>query len=215
MKIIAFISQKGGVGKSTLAQSLVISAQHAGYSVFLADCDAQQQTSYDWARLRQKNKLTPIESRVFNTVEECLNSVHQYKYDLLVIDGPARISVGTLKLALKADLLVQPTSSSAFDLFPVLREYKSLRERGISREKLLVVANRILGPNDYEIIYNSCANAGFDCLSAFLPERSSYKQNSSEGLSLVENVFTSLRNKAQELNNIILSKVGLDKKISK
>jgi len=44
--IVAFISQKGGVGKSTLARSLAYEASKQKLSVLLADCDPQQATSY-------------------------------------------------------------------------------------------------------------------------------------------------------------------------
>jgi chromosome partitioning protein len=46
MTIIAFISQKGGVGKSTLARALAVEASHKKLRVLLADCDPQQATSY-------------------------------------------------------------------------------------------------------------------------------------------------------------------------
>jgi chromosome partitioning protein len=46
MKIIAFISQKGGVGKSTLARALAVEATREGLKTLLADLDPGQQTSY-------------------------------------------------------------------------------------------------------------------------------------------------------------------------
>ena len=46
MTIIAFISQKGGVGKSTLARALAVEASKQKLQVLLADCDPQQATSY-------------------------------------------------------------------------------------------------------------------------------------------------------------------------
>jgi chromosome partitioning protein len=45
--IIAFISQKGGVAKSTLAQALASEAYKQKLKVLLADCDIQQTTSYE------------------------------------------------------------------------------------------------------------------------------------------------------------------------
>ena len=39
--VVAFISQKGGVGKSTLARALGAVAASAGLKVRLADLDAQ------------------------------------------------------------------------------------------------------------------------------------------------------------------------------
>jgi chromosome partitioning protein len=47
MTIIAFISQKGGVGKSTLAQALASEAKKKKINVLLADCDSQQATSLE------------------------------------------------------------------------------------------------------------------------------------------------------------------------
>jgi len=45
MKIIALVSQKGGVGKSTLARALATEATKKKIKVLLADCDHQQKTS--------------------------------------------------------------------------------------------------------------------------------------------------------------------------
>ncbi|MEG7979010.1 MAG: ParA family protein [Mollicutes bacterium UO1] len=47
MLIIAFISQKGGVGKSTLAQALAVKTTRQKIKTLLADCDPQQSTSYE------------------------------------------------------------------------------------------------------------------------------------------------------------------------
>lgn len=46
-KIIAFISQKGGVGKSTLSQALAVEAKKQKIKILLADCDIQQTTSHE------------------------------------------------------------------------------------------------------------------------------------------------------------------------
>ena len=45
MTIIAFVSQKGGVGKSTLARAVAVEAQKQRLKILLADCDPQQATS--------------------------------------------------------------------------------------------------------------------------------------------------------------------------
>ena len=65
MTIIAFISQKGGVGKSTLSQALAVEAKKQKLSVLLADCDSQQATSLEWSKIKGK-----IPCQVFNQVKE-------------------------------------------------------------------------------------------------------------------------------------------------
>jgi chromosome partitioning protein len=47
MTIIAFISQKGGVGKSTLARTVATETTKQKIKTLLADCDPQQATSYE------------------------------------------------------------------------------------------------------------------------------------------------------------------------
>ena len=50
--IVAFVSQKGGVGKSTLARALAREAAMSGLKTKIADLDTQQGTSVDWHRTR-------------------------------------------------------------------------------------------------------------------------------------------------------------------
>ena len=52
--IVSFISQKGGVGKSTLARALAAVAGHF-MRVRLADLDEQQATVMEWERSRKKD----------------------------------------------------------------------------------------------------------------------------------------------------------------
>jgi len=66
MTIIAFISQKGGVGKSTLSQALAIEASKQKIKTLLADYDPQQKTSAEWLeRRQQKSKF--LTAQVFTT----------------------------------------------------------------------------------------------------------------------------------------------------
>ena len=97
MTIIAFISQKGGVGKSTLARAVAHEASHKKLRVLLADCDPQQATSYHWLQVRKKSKF---KVEVFPTVQQALREAP--KYELTIIDGPARTSHATLEIAQKA-----------------------------------------------------------------------------------------------------------------
>src|SRR3984957_13453992 len=120
--IIAFVSQKGGVGKSTLSRALAREAAKSGLTTKIADLDTQQGTSVDWGRIRLNEGLQPpVAVEAFSTAAQALKVAKQY--DLLIIDGPARASSGTLEIAKVANLVVQPSGPSNDDLRPAIREF--------------------------------------------------------------------------------------------
>ena len=57
LAIVAFVSQKGGTGKSTLARALAAVVAHAGLKVKIADLDPDQQTVLHWEKLRGEFSL--------------------------------------------------------------------------------------------------------------------------------------------------------------
>ena len=73
--IVAFVSQKGGVGKSTLARALAREAAAGGLRVKIADLDTQQGTSVDWHRLRLSQGIEPVVSaEAFATAAQALEA---------------------------------------------------------------------------------------------------------------------------------------------
>ncbi len=138
--IIAIVSQKGGVGKSSIARSLAREAAAARLAVKLADLDTQQGTCLDWARDRNALGIDPAVS-----VESYRNAAAALavaaSVDLLVVDGPARTSAGTLDLARAADLVVQPSGPSADDLRPAIREFRALEKEGVPKGRLVILLN--------------------------------------------------------------------------
>ena len=60
MKSIAFVTQKGGAGKSTLATSVAVAAHESGERVCLIDLDPQATLS-TWGKTRGQNDIPVIE----------------------------------------------------------------------------------------------------------------------------------------------------------
>lgn len=197
MTIIAFISQKGGVGKSTLAQALASEAKKKKISVLLADCDSQQATSYEWSKITGK-----IPCQVFNSVKDIWPLTKSY--DLIIIDGPARTSSGTLEVAKKADLLIQPTGASRADLIPAVKEFHALVQAGISKKKLLFILNHIGSKTEEEAGKEYLKETGYACLSIALYEKISFRQIQDEGKSISEVNFKTLRKQTKHLIESIL-----------
>ena len=200
MTIIAFISQKGGVGKSTLSQALAVEAQKQKIKVLLADCDSQQGTSYEWSKIKGK-----IPCQVFNQVKEIWPYTKQY--DLIIIDAPARTSQGTLEIAKKVDLIIQPTGASRADLIPAVKEFNALVKAKINKQKLLFVLNHIGSPAESEIAQEYLKETGYSFLPIALPEKVSFRSIQNEGKAITQISYKTLRRKVKKLVESILDYV--------
>ena len=200
MTIIAFISQKGGVGKSTLSQALAVEAKKQKVNVLLADCDSQQSTSLEWSKLNKK-----INCQVFNSVKDIWSLSN--RYDLIIIDGPARTSAGTLEIAKKVDLLIQPTGASRADLVPAVKEFNALKKAGIPNKKLLFILNHIGSPAESEIAFDYLKETGYSYLPIALPEKVSFRSIQNEGKAITEVTYKTLRRKVKKLIENILDYV--------
>lgn len=205
--IIAFVSQKGGVGKSTLSRALAREAANSGLNTKIADLDTQQGTSVDWHRTRLNAGIQPeVAAESFATGAHALKIADQY--DLLIIDGPARTSSGTLDIAKMADLVVQPTGASVDDLRPAIREFHALVQAGIPKEKLVFALNRIGTAAEEAEARAYITEAGYTVLEGCLQERPAYRKSQNTGHSVTETSFRNLNAKADALIQVLIDKIG-------
>ena len=204
MTIIAFISQKGGVGKSTLAQALAVEAQRQKLKTLLADYDPQQKTSLEWAN-RHPHKTKFLTVLPFTTFKQ-ITTQEKY-FDLIIIDGPARTSQGTLEIAYHANLIIQPTGPSLADLKPSVLEFHSLVQSKIKKDKLVFVLNHLATASEEFVAREYLTQAGYQVLTIGLKEKASYRQAQNEGKSITEVSYKTLKAQAQELVKEIIAKI--------
>lgn len=207
--VIAFVSQKGGVGKSTLSRALAREAAAAGLKVKIADLDTQQGTSVDWHRQRIGSSITPaVSAEAFKTAAQALAVASLF--DLLVIDGPARTSQGTLDIAKVASLVVQPTGASVDDLRPAVREFHALVKEGIPRDRLVFALNRIGTTAEEAETRAYLAEAGYGVLNGCLYERPAYRKAQNQGFSVTETRYAGLNEKADALIQDLIDRVSVN-----
>lgn len=206
-QIVGFISQKGGVGKSTLARGLSREAAASGLNVKLADLDTQQGTSVDWYRRRLDLGAAPVFSvESFKTASQALRPAEQF--DLLLLDGPARASSATLEIARAADLVVQPSGASIDDLRPAVLVFHELLKAGIPKSRLVFALCR-MGTDAEEAEARAYIDqAGYTALEGSLPERPSYRQASNAGLSITETRYPQLNLRADKLIQSMVDKLN-------
>lgn len=114
MHAIAFVTQKGGAGKSTLAACLAVAAQEAGEKVFLIDMDPQR-SLMSWSQSREAE--TPgVDSILPTKLEAALAALVQNGYTLAIIDTAGADNPATTAAMKAAELCLIPSRPSAFDV---------------------------------------------------------------------------------------------------
>jgi len=197
--IIAVVSQKGGVAKSTLARALAREAAANGLKVKLADLDTQQGTSTNWHRRRLDNGVQPVFSvEGFKTAAQALKAAAD-GFDVLVLDGPARASAATLEIARQAAVVIQPTGASVDDLHPAVLVFHELAKAGIPKSRLVFALCRTGTDAEEGEARAYLTEAGYQVLPGSIPERPAYRQAQNLGLAITETRFQQLNRRADEL----------------
>lgn len=205
MPVIAFVSQKGGVGKSTLARALAREAAAGGLSVLVGDLDVQQLTTLHWAERRAEAGMAPV-VRVerFDTVPAALAA--EADVDLLVLDGPAKASAETLEIARAASLVVVPSSPSADDLRPTVELLHDLAGKGVPKSRMAVALVKV-GTDAEEVAARAYIEAAsYDVLPGSILERAAYRQAMNSGAALTEVRFAGLAAGADALIQAVIDR---------
>lgn len=196
--IIGCVSQKGGVGKSTIARGVAVALTQQGYKVRLADLDTAQGTSVEWYRRRLNSGGEPLESvEYYKTAREALEKSRDV--EILVVDAQGRSSESTLALAHAAHVIVQPATGSLDDLDPAIRLYNELRKKQIPTKKLLLALLQTHNENEETLARDYIEQSGFPCLQNTLPSRLGYKHAQNAGLSIVDTPYPALNERASAL----------------
>jgi chromosome partitioning protein len=115
MRTIAFVTQKGGAGKSTLASNISVAAKHAGERVFVIDLDPLQ-SLVKWSKLRGQSEIA-VEHIPASKLVKALEALEKKGVTLVVIDAPGEDSENLAAAIRAADLCVIPARPNVFDLW--------------------------------------------------------------------------------------------------
>jgi chromosome partitioning protein len=203
--VVAFISQKGGTGKSTLARALAAIVAHAGLNVRIADLDPQQNTVIEWEKLRHDSKLAPIRVEAFDDPVEAIESGEEG--ELLILDTPAHADHKTLTAAANVDLVVQPSSGSVDDMRPAVLVFNELIARGMPKDRLVMALSRVTGEREEAVARAYLEAAGYDVLPGSIPEKFGYKEAHNRGAAVSETSRT-LKEPVDTLMSALFDKVS-------
>lgn len=115
MKVIAFASQKGGVGKTTLAGHMSVEAsKDPRQRVAIIDTDPQGSLCAWWNARKEDSPL--FVSANIDDLPNQVEEIKKQKFTLLFVDTPPAITASIKKVIFVSDLIIIPTRPSPHDL---------------------------------------------------------------------------------------------------
>jgi chromosome partitioning protein len=176
----AFVSQKGGVGKSTLARVLALGAVHRGRKTLLADFDLDQLTCVEWGALRLRAGIDPeIDARAFKSLKKLRKD--DAAVDFVVADTRGLADDLSTEVAEISDVVFLPTGVSQDDLRPTLNLARKLARRG-AEGRLVVVLSKV-GRSEAQFVraVETIEDSGFELLSEHWPQRDGFQSDLDAG----------------------------------
>jgi chromosome partitioning protein len=128
MRTWAFVSQKGGSGKSTLCTQLATYAEQQGEIVCIVDLDPQTNAVL-WSQIRG-TKEPMVLAAAAEKLGEIIAAANTLGVTLVMIDSPSKVDAAALASIRAADLIIAPTRASLFDLAALSDTVRLLRTAG-------------------------------------------------------------------------------------
>src|SRR3984957_19362254 len=114
MKVISFISQKGGVGKTTLAIHLAVAFAGQGKNIAIIDLDPQA-SSAEWKDFRD-DEMPGVIAIPSSRLPKVLQDIKKSGADVVILDTAPHSEGTALDAARAADLILIPVQPSIMDL---------------------------------------------------------------------------------------------------
>lgn len=114
MKKIAFLAQKGGSGKTTLAVHTAVAATEAGESVVVIDTDPQKSATV-WGDARSQEKPI-IATAAAAELGRVLKAADQERMTLAIVDTAPHAAPDATRIVRAVDLVAIPVRPTAFDI---------------------------------------------------------------------------------------------------
>jgi len=205
--IISFLSQKGGVGRSTLARTTGAELARSGKKVHLADLDSQQQTAAKWAERRDDAGIFPsVETGVYRRHDVALKAAGNNQ--CLIIDTRPFVDISALDIARQSDLVVIATGTSLDDLEPSLLLGHELVHKGIPHSRLFYVVGKAPSQAEGRSAIETITAWQFACASTFLTFRPGYSIALDAGYAVTETPWETINHCARNVIHEICTRAG-------
>lgn len=187
--VIAFLNQKGGTGKTTMTINVAHAFATNGKKVLVVDADPQG-SARDWAAARGEDEapLFPVVGLDRPVIHKELDSLAA-DYDVVLIDGPPRVSDLARSAIMASDLVVIPVQPSPYDVWAAEEIVNLVKEASVYKENIKCafainrkIVNTVIGQD----VRDALANYDFPTLETALHQRVIFAESAAPGSTVIE-----------------------------
>ena len=180
MQTISLLAQKGGSGKTTLAECLAVAAVRDGKPSAILDMDPQG-TAKSWKLRRGDDDPAVIPVTMANLTDE-LDRIRKAGAAYAFIDTPARLSDWAMEAAKVSDLVIVPSRATVKDLERVEASIKLATVYGV--RPVFVVLTQVRPRGDRDVQAEEFVRAKkFPVCPARIGDRVAYQDSDTLGLT--------------------------------
>ncbi len=187
MPVLAFLNQKGGVGKTTLATNVATALAIQKQRVLFIDAD-QQGSALDWSAARKGELLFPVVGLPKDTLHREIPSLGE-SYDWVIIDGPPRVYNVAKSAIAAADIVVIPVQPSPYDVWAAKEIVDLITEVRVIKAHLkavFAVNRKIVGTAIGRDVAAALASYPVPVLEAAISQRVGFAESAAAGQTVLE-----------------------------
>lgn len=187
MKVIGFLNQKGGVGKTTLAVHVADALARQGRRVLLVDADPQG-SALDWAASRRGEPLFAVAGLPRPSIHKELPALAK-GCDLVLIDGPPRVYEVARSAIMASDLVLIPVQPSPYDVWAAKEIVDLLNEAAVYKPQLksaFVINRKIVNTALGRDVTEALADYPISVLESAVCQRVALAESAAQGQTVFE-----------------------------
>jgi chromosome partitioning protein len=179
--IVAFVSPKGGAGKTTAAMLLALGLADEGRRVAIIDSDPNKPMMH-WAGLPGRpERITVHPAPTDMDLSAAMREARARNAEWIILDTEGSVRGGMAFVSVRADLVLTPLAASSLETMQALKAAQMVREfggrsgRGIQHACILTRVPAAVRPKSIRLVVEQLHSEGIRILPTAIIEKEAFR----------------------------------------